>query len=53
VVLYDDDPGRSAAVPKRLLEGFAGYLQTDGYAGYNAAVTIKAEPAAYKAGPDK
>jgi transposase len=38
VVLYDYDPGRGAEVPKRLLAGFGGYLQTDGYAGYNAAV---------------
>ncbi|MCF6227013.1 MAG: IS66 family transposase, partial [Xanthomonadales bacterium] len=38
VILYDYDPGRSAQVPKRLLEGFSGYLQTDGYAGYNAVV---------------
>jgi transposase len=35
VVLYDYDPSRSAAVPVRLLEGFKGYLMTDGYAGYN------------------
>ena len=40
VVLYDYDPSRSQAVPKRLLEGFQGYLQTDGYDGYNAAVTM-------------
>jgi len=39
VVLYDYDPGRSAQVPKRLLAGFKGYLQTDGYDGYNAVVT--------------
>jgi len=39
VVLYDYDPGRGAAVPLRLLEGFKGYIQTDGYAGYNAVVT--------------
>jgi transposase len=38
VVLYDYDPSRSQAVPKRLLEGFQGYLQTDGYDGYNAVV---------------
>jgi transposase len=38
VVLYDYAPGRSAQVPKRLLEGFRGYLQTDGYDGYNAVV---------------
>ncbi|HEN46861.1 MAG TPA: IS66 family transposase [Mizugakiibacter sp.] len=40
VVLYDYDPGRGAGVPKRLLDSFTGYLQTDGYAGYNAAVAI-------------
>ena len=38
VVLYDYDPGRGQAVPLRLLDGFAGYLQTDGYDGYNAVV---------------
>ena len=36
VVLYDYDPSRSAEVPKRLLAGFAGYLQTDGYEGYGS-----------------
>jgi len=35
-VLFDYDPSRSQAVPLRLLDGFQGYLQTDGYAGYNA-----------------
>jgi len=40
VVLYDYDPGRGAGVPKRLLEGFKGYLQTDGYDGYNAVVAV-------------
>jgi len=40
VVLYDYDPGRGAGVPKRLLAGFKGYLQTDGYDGYNAAVAV-------------
>ena len=34
VVLFDYDPSRSATVPTRLLEGFKGYLMTDGYAGY-------------------
>ncbi|MBL4881427.1 MAG: IS66 family transposase [Oleispira sp.] len=38
VILYDYDPGRGAGVPLRLLEGFRGYLQTDGYDGYNATV---------------
>jgi len=36
VVLYDYDPSRSASVPTALLEGFKGYLMTDGYDGYNA-----------------
>lgn len=40
IILYDYDPGRGADVPKRLLEGFQGTLQTDGYAGYNAAVAV-------------
>lgn len=35
VVLFDYDPSRSAQVPTRLLEGFKGYLMTDGYGGYN------------------
>ena len=38
VVLYHYDPGRGAGVARRLLEGFTGYLQTDGYDGYNAVV---------------
>lgn len=38
VVLYDYDPGRGAKVPTRLLAGFTGCLQTDGYDGYNAVV---------------
>jgi len=38
VVLYDYDPGRSAKVPTRLLAGFTGTLQTDGYVGYNTVV---------------
>ena len=36
-VLFDYDPSRSQEVPLRLFDGFQGYLQTDGYAGYNAA----------------
>lgn len=39
VVLFDYDPSRSGRVPVRLLEGWRGYLMTDGYDGYNAAVT--------------
>ena len=34
LVLYDYDPSRSQRVPLRLLEGFKGYLQTDGYEAY-------------------
>lgn len=37
-VLFEYDPSRSGQVPLRLLDGFNGYLQTDGYAGYNAIV---------------
>jgi len=40
LVLYHYDPGRGAGVATRLLEGFKGYLQTDGYDGYNAAVAV-------------
>ena len=35
VVLFDYDPTRAAEVPRRLLEGFSGYLHTDAYSGYN------------------
>ena len=38
VILFDYDQTRSGKVPVRLLEGFRGILQTDGYEGY-AAVT--------------
>jgi hypothetical protein len=31
ILLYDYDPSRSQRVPIRLLEGFRGYLLTDGY----------------------
>lgn len=34
-VLFEYDPSRSATVPVRLLDGYQGVLQTDGYAGYN------------------
>jgi transposase len=36
LVYYEYDPSRSAEVPKRLLRGFQGFLQTDGYEGYTA-----------------
>ena len=35
VVIFEYDPSRGAAVPSRLLDGFNGTLQADGYAGYN------------------
>ena len=35
-ILFDYDPSRSKEVPLRLLEGFKGYLQTDGYSVYAA-----------------
>ena len=35
VVIYDYDPSRGGDVPLRLLEGWQGYLMTDGYAGYS------------------
>jgi transposase len=38
VILFDYDPTRRQTVPKELLEGFAGYLQVDGYSGYNGVV---------------
>ena len=38
IILFDYDPSRSQEVPLRLLAGFQGILQTDGYAGYYAAV---------------
>ncbi|WP_297375732.1 IS66 family transposase [Acidiferrobacter sp.] len=36
VILFDYDPSRSQEVPLRLLAGFTGILQTDGYSAYNA-----------------
>jgi len=36
IVLYEYDSSRSSEVPIKLLEGFKGYLQVDGYGGYNA-----------------
>jgi transposase len=36
-VLFEYDPSRAGVVPIRLLDGFTdGYLQSDGYSGYNA-----------------
>lgn len=38
VILFDYDAHRSQEVPLRLLEGWHGYLMTDGYTGYNRVV---------------
>jgi transposase len=38
-ILFDYDPSRGKEVPLRLLEGFEGYLQSDGYAGYHEVCT--------------
>jgi len=35
VVIFDYDPSRGHEVPLRLLDGYNGYLQTDGYVGYD------------------
>src|SRR5690554_4791736 len=35
IVLYEYQPSRAAEHPKRFLKDFKGYLQSDGYAGYN------------------
>jgi len=41
VLLFDYDPSRGQVVPKALVAGFTGYLQTDGYDGYNAVVAAE------------
>ena len=41
IVLYDYDPSRSQRVPMRLLDGFAGYLQTDGYEAYKRVCEVQ------------
>jgi len=38
ILLYDYSPNRKGENPRRYLEGYEGYLQTDGYDGYNLAV---------------
>jgi len=37
LVLFQYHPSRSRDIPHAFLEGFTGYLQTDGYDGYNLA----------------
>jgi transposase len=41
VVIFDYDPSRSGDVPVRLLQGYRGYLMTDGYDGYNQIAQIE------------
>ena len=40
IVLYDYQPGRGSEYPKAFLEGFQGYLQTDGYVGYQTLANV-------------
>lgn len=35
IILFDYQKTRSSSCTKKFLEGFSGYLQTDGYNGYN------------------
>lgn len=41
IILYDYQNTRSSSCPKELLKGFSGYLQTDGYTGYNRVENVK------------
>jgi transposase len=41
VILYHYHPTRAAEVPRKALEGYEGYLQTDGYGGYAAIPGVK------------
>lgn len=40
IVLYDYAPGRGQEYPRAFLDGFHGYLQTDGYSGYNGLAGV-------------
>ena len=40
IVLYDYAPTRAASIPMRVLAEYKGFLQSDGYAGYNAAAKL-------------
>lgn len=40
MVLFEYQPSRSGQHAKRFLEGFKGFLQTDGYSGYNAVPDV-------------
>jgi len=41
IIIYDYQKTRSSSCPRDFLSGFSGYLQTDGYAGYNNVENIK------------
>ena len=40
LVQYKYHPSRSGDIPLQFLKGFTGYIQTDGYSGYNRAVKV-------------
>jgi len=40
LVQYKYHPSRSGDIPLQFLKGFTGYIQTDGYSGYNRAVNV-------------
>jgi transposase len=40
IILFDYDPSRGGAVPKRLLEGYQGILLTDGYERYDDVAEV-------------
>ena len=40
-VLFHYDPSRGKEVPERLLDGYSGYLQADGYAAYEAVCATR------------
>lgn len=40
IILFDYDASRAGAVPRRLLEGYQGILQTDGYEAYEATARV-------------
>lgn len=40
IVLYDYQPSRQSCHPQEFLRGFTGFLQTDGYSGYNQVENV-------------
>ncbi|WP_368733540.1 IS66 family transposase [Clostridium butyricum] len=41
MIIYDYQKTRSSSCPTKFLEGFSGYIQTDGYSGYNKVENAK------------